>query len=337
MSELQDSWYVARSDGSARGPYSRFQLLGMRQAGEIGDEHLVWTLALAEWIPAKRALGGGNAAAAAALQAYGTPDQKPPAPVSATQQRAADKAAKSSAKANATPGPKPTQKPPQTRKAEAQRVASPSPLLQPSAQAAVQALLKQAAPGDLALRQARVGEGIRRLLARAIDLQLLGGIGWALLSLIGVRTGAWLLLGPQSELAASPLLAAGVLVLVALALEVLLLGLFGSTPGKLLLGLSVRTSSGQAMGLPVAFTRTLAVLVRGQALLIPPFSLFAAAIALAALVKDGQTSWDKQADLRVLCAPISSNRWTAGLVVLALAWVALFEGLWMRLLYQLIS
>ena len=98
MSELQDSWYVARSDGSARGPYSRFQLLGMRQAGEIGDEHLVWTLALAEWIPAKRALGGGNAAAAAALQAYGTPDQKPPAPVSATQQRAADKAAKSSAK-----------------------------------------------------------------------------------------------------------------------------------------------------------------------------------------------------------------------------------------------
>jgi hypothetical protein len=138
---------MSRAAAARRAGRTHASNCGHAPGGEIGDEHLVWTLALAEWIPAKRALGGGNAAAAAALQAYGTPDQKPPAPVSATQQRAADKAAKSSAKANATPGPKPTQKPPQTRKAEAQRVASPSPLLQSSAQAAVQALLKQAAPG----------------------------------------------------------------------------------------------------------------------------------------------------------------------------------------------
>lgn len=324
MNESNESWYVANADGSARGPYSRFQLLAMRQAGEIGDEYLLWTLSNAEWIPLKRAIGGGNAAAASAQQSYVAPPPKP------AEAPAAPKPKKKGEARPARTSDKPAPKPPAA-----------------NAQASMAALLRARADAEAAESQARLNEmrgaisaqtaqvGIagRRLLARSLDTLLLGGLGWVLLSYLGTDLGLWYLGSPTYEFASAPLLAWPLLILAALVLESVLLGLSGYTPGKALLGLRVLSSSGRVMGLPVAFRRGFAVLLRGQALLIPPFTLIAYGLALAHLQKHGRTSWDLVSDLTVSSSPIDSYRWWLALAGLPLGWLALVDGWWMRLLH----
>lgn len=322
MNESNESWYVANADGSARGPFSRFQLLAMRQAGEIGDEHLLWTLALSEWIPLKRALGGGNAAAASAQQNYVAPPPKPadapgaPKPKNKAEQRA---------RASDKPAPKPP---------AANAQASMAALLRARADAEAaesQARLNEVR-GAMAAQTAQVGIAGRRLLARSLDTLLLGGLGWVLLSYLGADLGLWYLSSPSYEFSSSPLLAWPLLILAALVLESVLLGMSGYTPGKALLGMRVLSSSGRVMGLPVAFQRGFAVLLRGQALLIPPFTLIAYGLALAHLQKHGRTSWDLASDLTVSASPIDSYRWWLAMAALPLGWLALIDGWWMRLL-----
>lgn len=324
MNESGDAWYVAKADGSARGPYTRVQLLAMRQAGEIGDEHLLWTLALAEWIPLKRAIGGGNLAASNAQQNYVAPPPK------ASEAQVAPKVRKKGEARPSRAADKPAPK------------ASSSPTPAQAATAALQRTRAQAeAEGEarvqelkaaMAAQSAQIGIAGRRLLARSIDLLVLGGLGWALLAYVGTDLGLWHLGTPRAAFASNPLLAWPLLVLAGLVLEALLLGLSGYTPGKALLGVRVQSASGQVIGLPVAFQRSFAVLLRGQALLIPPFTLIAYGLALADLQKHGRTSWDRHADLSVRISDIDSKRWWVALVALVVAWVALLEGLWMRTL-----
>lgn len=323
MNESGDAWYVANRDGSARGPYSRVQLLAMRQAGEIGDEHLLWTLALAEWIPLKRAIGGGNLAASNAQQNYVAPPPKPAeAPVAPKTRKQGE------------PRPPRTANKPTPNTASAQPAqASMAALQRARAQAAAEGEARlQELQGAMAAQSAQIGIGGRRLLARSIDLLVLSGLGWALLAYLGTDLGLWYLGTPREAFASNPLLAWPLLVLAGLVLEALLLGLSGYTPGKALLGLRVLSASGQAIGLPVAFQRSFAVLLRGQALLIPPFTLIAYGLALADLQKHGRTSWDRHADLSVRVSAIDSKRWWVALVALPLCGLALADGWWMRLL-----
>ncbi|MCB1613144.1 MAG: DUF4339 domain-containing protein, partial [Xanthomonadales bacterium] len=63
MIESGDGWFVADREGQATGPLTRPQLLELREQGKIGDQHLVWTLRQAEWVPLRRALGMGASAA----------------------------------------------------------------------------------------------------------------------------------------------------------------------------------------------------------------------------------------------------------------------------------
>jgi uncharacterized RDD family membrane protein YckC len=335
MNDIQDVWFVAAADGSARGPFARSRLHAMRSAGEIADDQLVWTLTLAEWIPLKRALGNlvslsaVNASQARASAQAAQNGQPAPAPARPAQAKPAQSKATQS-KANQPP------RAPQTPARSAAPVAKSTP---PAAAAGAllrgEALLSAAAASSGAARGTRLMEGVRRFLARLIDLLFLGGIGWAVLSVVGLQFGLWNLYTPNLEFHNAPILAYVVLVLAALPLEILMLGVSGYTPGKALLGIRVLTGAGTTMGLPVAFRRALAVLVRGQALLIPPFHLFAWGIAWGSLIQEGRTVWDKDDNLQVQLIPIDAQRWGAGLIAVVLAGAALASGLWIRLLWEL--
>ncbi|MGE4070907.1 MAG: RDD family protein [Lysobacterales bacterium] len=326
MIESGDGWFVADPEGRAIGPLTRPQLLEMREQGKIGDQHLVWTLRQAEWVPLRRALGMGGSAADAPPK---PPTSRPGVAKSSNKPaaktaRARDNQKRDGSQANEVPAHRkgPAWSDLSTHKAEAM--------------AATESLLKADQRKALtAQSQERAGEALRRFFARQIDLALLGGISWALVSIIGIRTGVWLLSTPEQEMQQSVIAALIVLLVLALPLEALLLGLSGYTPGKWLLGLRVVNGRGAAPGISTALQRATRVALAGQALLIPPFVLFTYAVAFGKLSNSGLTSWDQTLGLKVQRTPLSSNQWWLALGALVFAWVMVMDGVWMRIAYEL--
>lgn len=312
MNDAGEGWFVADADGAARGPLRRQQLQAEREAGRIGDDSLVWTLALAEWIPLRRALGGAAA---------GTPGPLP------------------------QEAPKPATPPRQTAR-KMPRPQPPIPGTAPvrasddwrdkgrSAAAAAEALAG-ATKQEQAAKQALALQAVRRWLARAIDTVLLGGVGWALLSLAGWKLGTWVLAAPSVEMADSLLLALIVLVLAAAPLEMVALGLSGRTPGRALLGLRVASADGRLPGLRAAAERVARTSLYGQALWVFPFAPIAWGIGFATLLRDGRSHWDRATGLKVIDTPIVVQHWWSALVALAVAWAMLVSDTWMKLAWEL--
>ena len=316
MIESGDGWFVADQHGVAQGPLTRAELQSMRETGRIGDDHLVWTLRESEWVPLRRALGLQSTASSA------QPAPRPP--VSKPTSRAPDAKAPKAGKAP-LPGTAPV------RPADDWRLVVGK---QPPA-AVAEALLSAGKTAELAEKRERAVQGVRRLLARSIDLTLLGGIGWALLAMIGLRSGLWELNNPRVELQGFAMLVPALLVLAALPLEAVMVGLSGYTPGRWLLGLRVVDRHGTAPGVTIGFHRATRVALIGQAFLIFPFSLIAYGVAFGSLLTSGRTHWDKALDLHIRTAPLSPNQWWIALVALGISSALWVDGLWMRLAYEL--
>jgi uncharacterized RDD family membrane protein YckC len=323
MIESGDGWFVADQDGSAQGPLSRAQLQSLRDSGRIGDEHLVWTLRESEWVPLKRALGLRSTAPSA------QPSPKPPPQESSRAASERQAAAQVKARANPRP-PLPGTAPVRPAVDGRQAAGKQAP------RAVAEALLTAAKADGLAEKRERASVALRRFVARSIDLVVLGGIGWALLSAIGLRFGIWELGDPQLELENLALFVPALLALATLPLEALLVGSLGYTPGRLLLGLRVVDRKGSAPGISLGFQRAGRVALIGQALLIAPFNLFAYGIAFATLVKNGRTHWDQALNLQVQAKPISTNQWWVALAALGVAWALWLDGFWMRLAHELL-
>ena len=328
MIESGDGWFVADREGQATGPLTRPQLLELREQGKIGDQHLVWTLRQAEWVPLRRALGMGVSTADA--------PPKPPMSRASTAKNGQKPAARASRSGDSQKrGGSQATEVPAHRKGPAW-----SDLSTHKAEAvpATETLLKADKRKALtAQSQERAGEALRRFFARQIDLALLGGITWAAVSMIGIRTGAWLLSTPDQEMQQSTIAALVLLLVLALPLEALLLGLSGYTPGKWLLGLRVVNGRGAAPGMSTALQRATRVALTGQALLIPPFVLFTYAIAFGKLSNSGLTAWDHTLGLKVQRTPLSSNQWWLALGALVFAWVMVMDGVWMRIAYEILA
>ena len=322
MIESGDGWFVADSEGLAQGPFTRAQLQALRDEGKVADDNLVWTLREAEWVPLRRALGI-RYASADLPQAGKSQGARSPA-------RSPEQTAKTPATSRASPALLPGTSPVRPSDDWRRSVHGSSPA------AAADALLAAAKSGEIAEKRERAAQGLRRLLARQIDLALLGGIGWALLSVIGLRLGLWSLGSPQQELATFAFFVPALLVLAALPLEAVAVGLSGYTPGRALLGLQVVDHSGKAPGLNIGWQRAIRVALLGQAFLIMPLQLVAWGFAFAGLVGSGRTHWDRALNLTIRSTPLSANRWSAALAALAIAWALWFEGLWMRLAYELL-
>lgn len=320
-----EGWFVADAEGNARGPYTQAQLQAERDAGRVRDEHLVWTLRLSEWIPLKRAFGGQTAAEKAATPSQPQPASAPVKPPTTTKAPRPQPQAKAPKPRTPLPGTSPARSSDDWRESAGK----------PAPAKLAEALLAAGKDQEQARQRERVGEAIRRWLARQIDTVLLGGIGWALLAMLGYRFGLWSLGYPSMELALAPIIALIVLVLAALPLEALLVGLFGRTPGRALLGLRVTNVHGAAPGLRAGAERAARVALYGQAMLVFPFVIFAYAIAGGSLVKNGRTHWDQALSLLVRSSPVNANQWWTALVVLAVAWALFIGDGWMKLAAQL--
>jgi len=326
MIESGDGWFVADNEGLAQGPFTRAQLQALRDDGKVADDNLVWTLREAQWVPLRRALGIRYASADLPHAGKSQSGRAPAAVVARPPEQAAKSPPAPKTSAAPLPGTAPVRPSDDWRRS----VHGSSPA------AAADALLAAAKSGAIAEKRERAAQGLRRLIARQIDLAVLGGIGWALLSVIGVRLGLWSLGNPQLELEAFAFFVPALLVLAALPLEAVAVGLSGYTPGRALLGLQVVDRSGKAPGLNLGWQRAGRVALLGQALLIMPFQLVAWGFAFAGLVGTGRTHWDKALNLTIRSTPLTANRWWAALAILAVAWSLWYEGLWMRLAYELL-
>ena len=90
--------------------------------------------------------------------------------------------------------------------------------------------------------------------------------------------------------------------------EALCLSAFATTPGKLLLGISVRNADGRRLSVGEAFGRSLGVLVRGQALGLPVAVFFAQIVAWGVLTAEGATTWDLRGNFIVRHARVGALR-----------------------------
>jgi uncharacterized RDD family membrane protein YckC len=161
-------------------------------------------------------------------------------------------------------------------------------------------------------------DGWARFLARMSDILLLVlpgsfiiGIGLATMQLSG------LLPGPDPE--ANPLVQWGINMLIGLSvslfLESLLLSSWGTTPGKWLMGVKVRTEAGEKLSFPAAAKRWLLVFVIGRGLGIPIVSLITLFRAAEDLQEEGITTWDEMMDLTVTRRQVNALRWTLGVLL----------------------
>ena len=141
----------------------------------------------------------------------------------------------------------------------------------------------------------------RRYAARIIDVQLFSGIGGFVLALIGFitfpevfdallmtesRMMDLLVWTPLSWIMTAPIIA-------------LLLSKVGTTPGKFLLGLRVRTGDGSPLTFRRAARREGILLLWGIGFGIPLFSMIAAASSYSTVSDGRPTRWDDQTDLYV--------------------------------------
>ena len=134
----------------------------------------------------------------------------------------------------------------------------------------------------------------RRLWARFLDLFILGGIPLVIWLLI------WCYFFPNSNIKFSAIIFAAVF-------ESWLLSKHGTTPGKWLLGISVRESDGGKLTYDHAWKRAWSALWRSMPIWFPPFGL----LAYRDLKTKGATKWDRKGNYVVSCSQISGERWFA--------------------------
>lgn len=309
---MSDAWYVAEPDGETWGPYAFQDLVRAAVARQFAAGSLVWQVDLGEWQPLLRHVGNA---------------------MNATPSLAAPREVTKPARQPKRPPGAPS-KPP--------RPASPPPLQRqppsPKDQAQVQALLREAQAkraGVVAGAEKNAAESARklawvgkRLAARYIDVFSIGLFGasawWAATA---GRQGV-------EEAAAAEL---WLLLFMALAVwfvaESLLIGLFGTTPGKWLLGLRVRDARGGPPGLARAFRRSFAVYARGLAFGLAILTPIAMLIAGAQTLGKGQAPWDQ--GLVVEDESVAS-RWQLIAFLVVVLWVAAVEGWWLDLATALV-
>jgi len=95
-------------------------------------------------------------------------------------------------------------------------------------------------------------------------------------------------------------------------IEAVLLCTWGTTPGKALLSIKIRTESGYKLDFINALSRSLSVWFLGMGIGFPIISLIAMIVAWIKLSKRGATSWDERAHAVVQHSPLN---WGKVLVV----------------------
>jgi len=151
--------------------------------------------------------------------------------------------------------------------------------------------------------RSREDQAWARWLARGADGLLLTPIIVLLFALLGVavelgRAPAVILEWSENPITARVMEIVAAFFLFAL-WEPLFLSNTGTTPGKWIMGISVRTADGKKLSLVRALGRFLTVWFVGLGAGIPLLSLITMLMARAKLVSDGKTGWDERLDCEV--------------------------------------
>jgi uncharacterized RDD family membrane protein YckC len=141
----------------------------------------------------------------------------------------------------------------------------------------------------------------RRYFARAVDTTVIMAViifFLVFVSMIAVtlvnREAAHTYLGwMQSLRGVNRFLGAFITVMLWLPIEALFLWSVGTTPGKWVFGIKVRTQAGSTLGYWTALARAFLVFIKGLGLTIPLVSLITLIVSYDRLVKTGSMSWDK--------------------------------------------
>lgn len=157
-----------------------------------------------------------------------------------------------------------------------------------------------------------------RYFARSIDRSIAFGLA-------AVIVGFAFIMGLRPGIEAH-LLSLGITWVGWIVVEALLLSTLGTTPGKALLGVRVRTVTGENLNFFQALSRTTGVWIRGEGLGIPLVSLVTLIVAYNKLMGDRITSWDREGGTVVEHGPCGPGRVVGGLLVGVLAMFVLIFG-----------
>ena len=331
MSTGQDGWYIAEPTGETTGPMTRTELTAQFNSGRHGRDALCWHVDVAEWQPLARVASGtrgivadaghaGNAtrrdpaAAEAAAAAYVQQARQPAATTSYSDakpkaERAQERAERKRMKREAMA--KLEQRYPDDGKRLLSHPASGSASAATAAAAATAtttaAKPSSTAKADPKLDTAFVPIALRRFAARVLDTALIGLPAAALLW--GGINRFLVNIDPSIPYWPPVLWGLGLLAVFGLLpIEAIAIGLFGRTPGKALLGLSVARPGGGSPGLFLGVRRAREVLVRGLALGIPVLAPITILASGARLINHGSTSWDQRVGLVTRAEPIDARR-----------------------------
>lgn len=108
----------------------------------------------------------------------------------------------------------------------------------------------------------------------------------------------------------------------ALLADAILMEMFGTTLGKKIFGISVRTSEGYKLTLSQAVGRNFSMWANGMALSFPLFSWMAGYLSFRKVLAGKRTHWDETAGYNVTQGTISNTRIALGIIVT----IAIYAG-----------
>lgn len=106
--------------------------------------------------------------------------------------------------------------------------------------------------------------------------------------------------------------------LVFVLVEASFISAFGGTPGKALMGISVRSDLGLKLGFLTSLWRSLQALAAGLAFGIPFILILTQIISASRLNSQGRVFWDNPKRIQYITRPVGAWRWAIGIIVYAL-------------------
>lgn len=141
----------------------------------------------------------------------------------------------------------------------------------------------------------------RRYWARIVDTSIAGFVGAILLLVF--RTEYFF------ESTGAEYLATLVGLIQWMLIETWLLKKFGTTPGKKLMNIRIRSADGRPVRTRQAFNRSVGVWLRGLGCGLPVVSAITMLVGYSKLQKYGESTWDRDSGTRVIHGPVGPGRW----------------------------
>ena len=310
---MNNDWYVAEPDGSTIGPMTRDAVVHAAMRRQFSNEAVAWHVDVGEWQPLARI-----------LLRFGRASQEAPARGQVSKEQVRDERQKQRELPVSQRTDSKTDKAAADRK---RRVAEPARVKQ-SPKLPDPAIAKAAAAEESARKLGIAG---KRLMARYMDVMSIGMFVAVLVVTLQARSIGAVETDTYDVTRLLWLAFAAMLVL-----DSVLIAMFGTTPGKALLGVQISKRDGSKLGFGEAMQRAFSVFARGCAFGIPFLAPIAMIIAGIQTLNDGDAPWDKAQGLRVDSKEVASGTWKAIFIGAIVLWVAMSDGWWLGLVEALL-